>query len=220
MNLQEQIRRILREELSPRIRRRLSNDEMEKEFLESFDYAYRLTKNRKVLSSHFLDELIYTTVTVMMDSLHWRLYSTLPEDERWYDDIHTELENHYRDRITQMYNERRGINESILREETQIPLPIIRRVTNSDIEESFLISLDRIDDERRYSKMSVMKNISLQTFAKMVIDDMVTELEFGYFSDENRIYFDNDETYHDEIRVPLMNYFADKIKKRYSEFID
>jgi len=220
MNLQETIRRVLREELSPRIRRRLSYNEMENEFLESFEFAYGLTKKRKVLSTHFLDELIYTTVTVMMDSLHWRFVSTLPEDEFWYDDIHQELENHYRDRIIQMYNERRGINESILREETQIPLPIIRRVTNSDIEESFLISLDRIDDERRYSKMSVMKNISLQTFAKMVIDDMVTELEFGYFSDENRIYFDNDETYHDEIRVPLMNYFADKIKKRYSEFID
>ncbi len=308
MNLQETIRRILREELSPRVRRRIPYDEMEKEFLESFESAYY---NR----AHSLDGLIYLTISMMMDGIHWMLTSTLPEDEFWYDDIHTELENHYRDRIIQMYNERQGINESILkeeievpaflrrrfspedldwlvndvkemidygesldtaiydgirefvksrkfadidefgveadywesylryerplvdyvkkklritdnvnesilREETQIPLPIIRRVTNSDIEESFLISLDRIDDERRYSKMSVMKNISLQTFAKMVIDDMVTELEFGYFSDENRIYFDNDETYHDEIRVPLMNYFADKIKKRYSEFID
>ena len=220
MNLQESIRRILREELSPRVRRRITPDEMEKEFLESFESAYDLTKRRRILRAHFLDELIYTTISMMMDGFHWRFTSTIPEDEFWYDDIHTELENHYRDRITQMYNEREGINESILRKETQIPLPIKRRVTNSDIEESFLISLDRIDDERRYSKMSVMKNISLQTFAKMVIDDMVTNLEYGYFNDENRIYFNNDETYHDEIRVPLMNYFADKIKKRYSEFID
>ena len=219
-NLQENIRRILREELSLRVKRRIDPDEMEKEFLESFDSAYDLTKKRKVLSRHFLDELISTIIIMMMEAFHWRFDSTLPEDEFWYDDIHTELENHYRDRITQMYNEREGINESILRKETQIPLPIKRRVTNSDIEESFLISLDRIDDERRYSKMSVMKNISLQTFAKMVIDDMVTNLEYGYFNDENRIYFNNDETYHDEIRVPLMNYFADKIKKRYSGLID
>ena len=108
MNLQEQIRRILREELSPRIRRRLSNDEMENEFLESFEGAYRLTKNRKVLSSHFLDELVYTTISVMMDGVHWRFVSTLPEDEFWYDDIHQGLENHYRNRIIQMYNERKG----------------------------------------------------------------------------------------------------------------
>ena len=76
---------------------------MEKEFLESFDSAYRLTKDRKVLRAHFLDELIYTTISIMMDGYHWRFVSTLPEDEFWYDDIHTELENHYRDRITQMY---------------------------------------------------------------------------------------------------------------------
>ena len=529
MNLQQTIRRILREELSPRVKRRIDPDEMEKEFLESFDYAYDLTKRRKVLSTHFLDELIYTTISMMMDGFHWRFTSTLPEDEFWYDDIHTELENHYRDRITQMYNERRGINESILseetsshngnesrikkvfygfqglpnfwsddydkvvkdsyfddkdyndyyfdnfydmdkefghedslfgtkglpvghpnrssksfdmyndqygpsivrvvderegiyesilmeeketefstpfkrrlgrftsfvwdnnvinypcdfenfdsfihgihaevmdmvsdgsdtdgplsdwltyidairyiqrymlddlkeyynrecvnkklritnnvnesilreeteiplfvrrrfspedlewlvndvkemiddgesldtaiydgvrefvksrkftdidefgleadywesylryerplvdyvkkklritdnvnesilREEAQIPLPIKRRLSSSDLEEAFLISLDRIDYERRYSKMSIIKNASLQTFAKMVIDDMVTELEQEYFNDENRIYFDNDETYHEEIRVPLMNYFSNRIKKRY-----
>ena len=106
MNLKESIKRILREELSARIKRRLSIDEMENEFLESFEFAYGLTKKRKVLSSHFLDELIYTTVTVMMDSIHWRFVSTLPEDEFWYDDIHQELENHYRNRIIQMYNER------------------------------------------------------------------------------------------------------------------
>jgi hypothetical protein len=49
MNLQETIRRVLREELSSRIKRRFSYDEMEKEFLESFDSAYDLTKRRKVL---------------------------------------------------------------------------------------------------------------------------------------------------------------------------
>ena len=135
MNLQETIRRILREELSPRVRRRILNDEMENEFLESFDYAYNLTKKRtKVLPKYFLKELIHTTVSVMMSGIHWKLVSTLPEDEFWYDDIHKELENHYRDRITQMYNERQGINESILREETELPAYIRRRVTANDLE--------------------------------------------------------------------------------------
>jgi hypothetical protein len=108
MNLKESIKRILREELSARIKRRLSIDEMENEFLESFEGAYRLTKDRKVLSSHFLDELVYTTISVMMDGVHWRFVSTLPEDEFWYDDIHQGLEKHYRKRITRMYNERKG----------------------------------------------------------------------------------------------------------------
>jgi hypothetical protein len=117
MNLQESIRRILREKLTARVRRRIPYDEMENEFFESFDSAYNLTKRKKL----FLDELIYTTITMMMDGIHWRFVSTLPEDEFWYDDIHKELENHYRDRITQMYNERRGIKESILRENDYSP---------------------------------------------------------------------------------------------------
>ena len=119
MNLQETIRRILREELSIRVKRRITPDEMEKEFLESFNSAYDLTKRRRVLRAHFLDELINTTINMMMDGFHWRFTSTIPEDEFWYDEIHTGLENHYRDRIIQMYNERQGINESILREETE-----------------------------------------------------------------------------------------------------
>jgi hypothetical protein len=108
MNLQETIRRILREELSIRVKRRITPDEMEKEFLESFDSAYDLTKRRRVLRAHFLDELISTIIIMMMEAFHWRFHSTLPEGEFWYDDIHTELENHYRKRITRMYNERKG----------------------------------------------------------------------------------------------------------------
>ena len=110
MNLQESIRRILREELSPRVRRRIDPYEMEKEFLDSFEFAYygRARSYNRVRS---LDELIYTTISMLLDGFHWRFVSTLPEDEFWYDDIHTELENHYRDRIIQMYNERQGINK-------------------------------------------------------------------------------------------------------------
>ena len=103
----------------------------------------------------------------------------------------------------------------ILREETQIPSVIRRRVTNSDIEEAFLKALDFIDYQRLHNQFSPVKNISLKTFTKLVIDEMATSLEQDYFNDENRIYF-NDETYHDEIRVPLMNYFFDRIKKRYN----
>lgn len=127
MRIEETIKRILREELSPRVRRRIDPDEMEKEFLESFESAYY---NR----AHSLDGLIYLTISMMMDGLHWRFTNTLPEDEFWYDDIHTELENHYRDRIIQMYSERKGINESILKEETEVPAFLRRRFSPEDLD--------------------------------------------------------------------------------------
>jgi hypothetical protein len=103
----------------------------------------------------------------------------------------------------------------VLREETQIPSSIRRRVSYSDIEEAFLNALDSIDYSRLHNQFSPIKNISLKTFAKLVIDELNMYLEQDYFSDENRIYFD-DETYHEKIRVPLMNYFGNRIKKRYN----
>ena len=104
-----------------------------------------------------------------------------------------------------------------LREETRIPPIIRRRLTNSDIEEAFLKALDLMDYKRNSNQFSPIKNVSLDRFAKLVIDEMVTSFEQDYFNDNNRIYFDNDEKYHDEIRVPLMNYFGDRIKERYNE---
>ena len=104
----------------------------------------------------------------------------------------------------------------VLREETNVPLSFRRRITNSDTEEEFLKALDSIDYSRLHNQFSPIKNISLKTFAKLVIDEMYMYLEKDYFSDEDSILFDNDEIYHEKIRVPLINYFGDRIKKRYN----
>ena len=108
MSLQESIKRILREELQLPlfIRRRVSPEEMEKEFLESFDFAYDIIKRRKLLSTHELSELIYTTISVIIDSIHWILISTTPENSEWYEYTRNLLTDYYEDRITQMYNEK------------------------------------------------------------------------------------------------------------------
>ena len=182
MNLQESIRRILREELSPRVRRRISYDEMEKEFLESFEYAYDLTKKRKVFSTHFLDELIYSTITTMMDGIHWRFVSTLPEDEFWYDDIHTELENHYRDRIIQMYNERRGIKESILREDEQKKdsHKYLKTILNNHIDRHGIYHTSKI------TGLSITKIIEMSNFpinSEIANDILIDNLNKGKLKD-------------------------------------
>jgi len=148
MNLQEHIRRVIREEtkIPLTLLRRFSINELDDEFLESFEFAYDLTKRRKVLTSSFLSELINTTVHVMIDSLHWKLVSTLPDDVFWFDVIRNELENLYRDRIIQMYNETKGINESIptsllriVNEETKIPTMLLRRLHYLDNEVDLLM---------------------------------------------------------------------------------
>ena len=210
MNLQNNIRRILKEELSPRVRRRISYEEMEKEFLESFESAYDLTKRRKVLSTHFLDELIYTTITMMMDGVHWRFVSTLPEDEFWYDDIHTELENHYRDRIKEMYNEKRGIKESIkriLREESKIPLQIRRRVDINDFINHFDESLDYASNLYRKNKAK-FNAINSFKFVHIVISHLISEVCARI---QNKVCLD----YFDELWSFLSDYFNDEIQQRF-----
>jgi hypothetical protein len=96
--------------LPVRILRRITADKMEKEFLESFDLAYKLTKKRRITFRFFLEELIYSTITAMMDSFHPIFTNTLPENEFWYDDIFNDLKEHYEERIIKMFNEIMGIS--------------------------------------------------------------------------------------------------------------
>ena len=40
---------------------------------------------------------------MLIDSIHYELYSTLPEDIQWYDDVYKILEKHYRKRIVDKF---------------------------------------------------------------------------------------------------------------------
>ena len=174
--MRQTIKRILREELSPRVRRRVPYDEMEREFLESFEDAYNFTKKRKISQINSLDELIYTTIHMMMDGIHWRFFSTLPKDEDWYEDIYTELENHYKDRITQMYNERQGINESILREEINPVLrKVMRRTAAIDWEIEFAVR-----EVKRQNNVCFMGE---DAFIETVIEKTIDSMYWNFFSD-------------------------------------
>jgi hypothetical protein len=109
----------------------------------------------------------------------------------------------------------------VLMEETNIPLVIRRRVSAEDIEEAFENALDRMGGylENPNSIIYKEKGTTLKTFAKFVIDEMVTYLEQDYFNDDNRIYFSDDDFYYDEIRKPLLRHYGSRIKERYNEII-
>jgi len=106
MNLQESIRKILREETInlTTILRRVSLDDLEREFEESLDMAstwfLNLTFNGLAVSlNRFIDVAISNTI----DGIHHDLYSTLPEDVQWYEDVKETLKEYYRDRIKVTY---------------------------------------------------------------------------------------------------------------------
>ena len=103
MNLQENIRRILREEthLSTFIRRRVPIDELEQEFNEAIIYATDLYKRKygHLEGSEGLREFRRLTLVVLMDGIHWMLHSTTNEDRNWYQEALDDLELYYKDRI-------------------------------------------------------------------------------------------------------------------------
>ena len=107
MNLQENIRRILKEETDylRMIRRRVPHDDLEREFEESLDATstnlFYLIKNGGGVMP--LGRFITITVSRLIDRIHYEIYSTTPEDSVWYFDVFNSLIDYYKDRIEVRY---------------------------------------------------------------------------------------------------------------------
>ena len=111
----------------------------------------------------------------------------------------------------------------ILKEEGFGITPIRRRISPNDMEEAFDYSLET-NTKSMDNPNSVIykgKNTTLWVFAKFVIDDMITLIEQEYFNDDNRIYFsdneEDNESYHEKIRQPLLRHYGKRIKEKYKE---
>ena len=107
MNLQESIRKVLREETIDitTILRRVHTHDLEIEFEESLDMAsdnlfYRIRNGKGVMD---LKSFIEVTTSILIDGIHSELYNTLPEDIQWYEDVKESLKNYYKDRIKVRY---------------------------------------------------------------------------------------------------------------------
>ena len=96
---------ILKEELSPRVRRRVPYDDLEREFSESLDMSSNMLRNtnKEDGSIMSLNRFIDATISILMDGIHYELYSTMPEDSQWYDDAMGSLKDYYKDRIKSRY---------------------------------------------------------------------------------------------------------------------
>jgi len=100
----------------------------------------------------------------------------------------------------------------ILREKINIPKVIARRVTLDELDKIFERSLD-VNTEDYENPLTIMYGRSYKAFAKVVIDDMIVELqgELGipYLNDEDK--------YNEKYREPLLRHYAPIIKNRYMD---
>ena len=131
MNLQESIRRILREESSIplALRRRVSYDDIE----EAFDFALEemarsmtnpnsvIYKEKKHTTLGLFAKFVIDEMVTIIEQEYFNHYNRVyfNDDNFYYDKIRKPLLKRYGKRIKEKYNEvKRGdINESILREE-------------------------------------------------------------------------------------------------------
>ena len=105
MNLQENIRRIIREEsgLSPRLLRRVPMDKLE----ESFGHALKLATKKYYRYQPILNDdykLHFFTkevVELLLDSVSHLMYPTIKGS--WYDEEFSNVKKHFKDRITEWW---------------------------------------------------------------------------------------------------------------------
>ena len=101
---------------------------------------------------------------------------------------------------------------TILREESNIPIAIFRRLSLDELDSVFERSLDE-NTEDFENPLTIMFGRSYKEFAKVVIDDMVTELQ-GEFDIP---YIDDEDKYNEKYREPLLRHYAPIIKDRYMD---
>jgi hypothetical protein len=107
MNLQESIRRILREEthLSTYIRRRLDFDMLDNVFNDVIKHTTELQiKNYKNLNyKGGLTAFINVTISKLIREIEHQFYDS-PADKNWFNNLFNYLKNIYSDRIKEVYD--------------------------------------------------------------------------------------------------------------------
>jgi len=111
--------------LIPYIRRRVPGDVLLDEFYDSLEYLKdwfeREYRDGEIIS---FNDFEYRILSMTMDSIHWRLMDTSPDDVEWYDYAFDGLKEFFGKSIRREYNkliEKKGLlplNESIIPTET------------------------------------------------------------------------------------------------------
>jgi hypothetical protein len=195
MNLQESIRRILREEteLPLYIRRRVSMEELDDLVLDVKDL---------IDSNYDKTDAIYDTVRQFVATK--KEFKFKDETEQAYWDSYIEVEEPLVNYV------KTNLHESIrriLREEAGLPLYLKRRISLREIEHDFNMLINfEIKSVRN-------RDLSLEEFKRKIVSTLM-DIFHGALSDWGKVDFDYDYIYDS-----LMNYFSPRITEKYIEHL-
>lgn len=75
---------------------------------EEFSESVKSVRDMFYRSGSFeasLAEFRNAIISMTIDGIHWELYSTMPEESNWYDNVFYELRRYFDNRIEEIYNE-------------------------------------------------------------------------------------------------------------------
>ena len=204
MNLKKIIKRILREDkqLIPMIRRRISNYDLETQFLESLIstrdmFEYNKRRDETMTRSRFTN----VVVSMMIDGIHYDLHSTTPEDSQWYDNVYDSLKDYYKDRIDEYYD---NLIEKILSEESKSKF-FKRRIDIDDVEYILWVNADQV-----YHETESYEHFKFELTLRAVEALMWNDYELGWE--------DLPEQEEIEFVTEVSDILEDKIKKLYNTY--
>lgn len=204
MNLKKIIKRILREDkqLIPMIRRRISNYDLETQFLESLIstrdmFEYNKRRDETMTRSRFTN----VVVSKMIDGIHYELHSTTPEDSQWYDNVYDSLKDYYKDRIDEYYD---NLIEKILSEESKSKF-FKRRIDIDDVEYILSVNADQV-----YHETESYEHFKFELTLRAVEALMWNDYELGWE--------DLPEQEEIEFVTEVSDILEDKIKKLYNTY--
>jgi hypothetical protein len=219
MNLQENIKRILREDrkLSNFLRRRLENLDYEVE-------RYKVWGGHNICIFFKSDiEYFETIMENAIDFMYYNYFSNIDDNSGEWAHIYLDMVNYirknYQYKIMKHYDDNCGsglipIKESIrkvLKEELNESTYLRRRADMSTIDKKFFTNLNIVTDKylRKHNNGQYCSfNVFRTTVISYLIDDYRDNL-----SDEDYDNFPGEEVYNF-----LLNHFYDKIKDRYDTF--
>jgi len=204
VNLKKIIKRILREDkqLIPMIRRRISNYDLETQFLESLIstrdmFEYNKRRDETMTRSRFTN----VVVSKMIDGIHYELHSTTPEDSQWYDNVYDSLKDYYKDRIDEYYD---NLIEKILSEESKSKF-FKRRIDIDDVEYILSVNADQV-----YHETESYEHFKFELTLRAVEALMWNDYELGWE--------DLPEQEEIEFVTEVSDILEDKIKKLYNTY--
>jgi hypothetical protein len=219
MNLQENIKRILREDrkLSNFLRRRLENLDYEVE-------RYKVWGGHNICIFFKSDIQYFETIMEnAIDFMYYNYFSNIDDNSGEWAHIYLDMVNYirknYQYKIMKHYDDNCGsglipLKESIrkvLREELNESTYLRRRADMSTIDKKFFTNLNIVTDKylRKHNNGQYCSfNVFRTTVISYLIDDYRDNL-----SDEDYDNFPGEEVYNF-----LLNHFYDKIKDRYDTF--